>query len=263
MLVLLEIELEACTAGVAAQTSGHVIHGLVFHQLHKSDPQFATAMHDGSASRAFSLSPLYPAGKQPGFPVREFSEGDKVAFRIGLLEDETAHAITTAMSHAALAKLEIGEHLYQMSALRVLQSLSMDEMQVHAADIKDFSIRFQTLTCFHAGKRFLLYPEPRLVIGSLARAWKHACVIPMEQEQLNQIIEGLQIVRYELRTGMSNMTKFMIPGFCGECFYQVDRSLERIHREALRKLLRLLPFTGIGYKTAMGMGQAQVSGSGE
>jgi CRISPR-associated endoribonuclease Cas6 len=90
----------------------------------------------------------------------------------------------------------------------------------------------------------LLFPEGRLVVESAARA----SGLPMP----GLPAECLQPLRHALKTTEVSFGPFVLTGFTGWCEYRAAPAPE------LQALLRAMPYTGLGYKTAQGMGAVQV-----
>ena len=101
-------------------------------------------------------------------------------------------------------------------------------------------LRFVTPTCFRSDGKPLLFPESRLILESAARAAGLPC--PARPEQ------ALRPLRYALQTEDISFGPFTLTGFTGWCEYRAEPSPET------QALLRVLPYTGAGYKTAQGMG---------
>jgi len=59
---------------------------------------------------------------------------------------------------------------------------------------------------------------------------------------------------YQLKTERVDFGKYALHGFRGICEYAMDPALAPALRVKLQQLLSALPFTGVGYKPAQGMG---------
>lgn len=142
-------------------------------------------------------------------------------------------------------------------------------------------MEFATLTTFSRGaahhreygNHFARLPLPIYVFPGLARRWEeHA---PPELQSLVQLSaieqyaqdEGIVIVNYDLKTHHVKFTTHDQPGFIGTCTYMLRGSDEPTSDEtplSIRQQILLLAdyafYCGVGYKTAMGMGQTRVIG---
>lgn len=144
-----------------------------------------------------------------------------------------------------------------------------------AARAERLGLLFNTPTTFRRGKDNLPVPLPELVFGtSLLRKWnKYA----PEEHHLRfpprfSFRTVLRIARYSLdtkivqfRSGGSSPSHGSPPrgfsqiGFVGSCEFEIKDALEA-DEQAVRDIKTLADFAvyaGVGYKTAMGMGQAR------
>lgn len=142
------------------------------------------------------------------------------------------------------------------------------------------TIEFASLTTFKRGSingqgfgnYFARLPLPHLVFPMLARRW-HELSPPevrdmIEQEKIEAYVqdEGIIIDDYELETHTITYTTHKQPGFVGKCTYilrddgdeQEKREGTLTVRQQVMVLAMLAFYTGIGYKPAMGMGQARL-----
>jgi len=120
------------------------------------------------------------------------------------------------------------------------------------------------------GNYFARLPLPRYVFPTLARRW-HEVAPPelayiVQKERIERYIEadGMIIEDYELKKHEVHFTRHPQRGFVGTCTYQLRGPDEPVMPEApltVRQQIFLLAmfafYCGIGYKTAMGMGQVR------
>lgn len=140
------------------------------------------------------------------------------------------------------------------------------------------TLEFTSLTTFSRGSARTGYrahqavlPLPQYMLQNLARRWED--IAPPELahiiqvERLNQYVqdEGIAIIDYDLQAHQVQFTTHRQRGFLGSCTYQLSGPDDRPTQDApltLRQqiyLLALLTFySGVGYKTAMGLGQARL-----
>lgn len=139
-------------------------------------------------------------------------------------------------------------------------------------------LEFASLTTFnrgsakHAayGNHYARLPLPQYVFPGLARRWQE--LVPSEltdlvqKDRIEQYIqdEGIVIDDYQLQTHRVKFTTHIQRGFVGTCTYLLRGPDETATPEApltIRQQLLLLAqmsfYCGIGYKTAMGLGQAR------
>jgi CRISPR-associated endoribonuclease Cas6 len=133
---------------------------------------------------------------------------------------------------------------------------------------KHYEFEFATPTAFSQGqkpwgKQLLLFPTPSLVFENLARQWEIFAPAHLRLENLTpQAIgawcdEHIIVSQYALSTRYLSSSKFGHVGFQGHVTYEVKGNPTAPTAHWLSPLARLALFAGIGYKTAMGMGQAR------
>jgi hypothetical protein len=144
------------------------------------------------------------------------------------------------------------------------------------------ALEFASLTTFSRGSGkdtsydnyFARLPLPQLVFSSLAKRWQELAPPELtgviQREQIDRYLQedGIIIDEYDLQPHMVKFTTHWQPGFVGTCTYLLRRPDWEVPstREAsltVRQQMALLAhfafYTGVGYKTAMGMGQARVN----
>ena len=145
--------------------------------------------------------------------------------------------------------------------------------------VETLGLEFGSLTTFNrANKRSQVYgghyarvPMPHYVFPGLARRWQElappALAGIVQTERLEQYIEdeGIVISDYDLKPHQVYFTRHMQTGFVGTCNYDVRGPDEQVTEEApltvrqqIVMLAQLAFYCGVGYKTAMGMGQMRV-----
>jgi CRISPR-associated endoribonuclease Cas6 len=116
-----------------------------------------------------------------------------------------------------------------------------------------------------------MVPLPELVFLNLLRRWEDiappALLGLLEKERLERYLQedGVIIVDYNLKAHHVHLTTHEQRGFIGTCTYQLrghdekpgaDTSLTL--RQQIYLLAQLAFYTGIGYKTSMGLGQSRI-----
>ena len=119
-------------------------------------------------------------------------------------------------------------------------------------------IRFLTPTAFKQGGRYAIYPQEKLVLQSLMQNWNAVFPeIPIQDEDAVQaMLQGIHITDYSLHTTRYSFKGTRVPGFVGKISVQAKLALPLM--ELWNALLGLAPYSGIGIKTALGMGGVQV-----
>jgi CRISPR-associated endoribonuclease Cas6 len=164
------------------------------------------------------------------------------------------------------------------SGFTSLTNLVEEARQARFGGPVPLTLEFCSLTSFSRGNRKVGYgmhqvmlPLPQMVFQNLARRWED--IAPPElagivqPERLEQYLQedGAIIVDYDLTAHHVHFTTHEQRGFVGSCTYQLRGPDQQTSPEApltLRQqiylLSRLAFYCGIGYKTAMGLGQARL-----
>lgn len=139
-------------------------------------------------------------------------------------------------------------------------------------------LEFATLTTFHRGsaqsphgKHYVMLPLPEYVFPWLAKRWQ-ALAPPelaevIQPERINRYIaeEGIVITDHALSTHQVHFSRHPQYGFLGTCTYSLRGPDEPSTgpgqfnvRQQLILLSHLAFYTGVGYKTTMGLGQVRM-----
>ncbi len=147
---------------------------------------------------------------------------------------------------------------------------------LHLKPIETLTLEFATLTTFHRGlaesmygKHYALLPLPQFVFLWLARRWRElappelADIIQCEQIEHYIAEDGIIIDDHALQTHRVQFNRHPQRGFLGTCTYELRgpdeaRPSQLTVRQQLVLLSWLAFYTGVGYKTTMGMGQVRV-----
>jgi CRISPR-associated endoribonuclease Cas6 len=111
-----------------------------------------------------------------------------------------------------------------------------------------------------SGDYFALFPEPLLVWDSLLRTWNRYApdTFTIEKQTLRTFLRSFVTVSAcdDLATHTLHYPKYTQKGFTGICRYQVDG--DDTHAGQLTALAEFARYSGVGYKTTMGMGQVRI-----
>jgi CRISPR-associated endoribonuclease Cas6 len=159
-----------------------------------------------------------------------------------------------------------------------LSSLVEQARQVKCKREEILTLDFVSLTAFSRaegkagyGSHAFMLPLPQFVFQNLARRWQDiappelAGIVQMERLEHYLQEDGVIIVDYDLKAHHVHFTTHQQRGFLGSCTYQLrghDESTSEdaplTLRQQIHLLARLAFYTGVGYKTTMGLGQARL-----
>ncbi len=159
-----------------------------------------------------------------------------------------------------------------VSLASLVEQASQTPFHRHSA----LKLEFTSLTTFSRGNKAsygnypALLPLPELVFQNLVRRWEDIAPPELlgviEKDRLERYLQedGVIIVDYDLKPHHVHFTTHEQHGFIGSCTYQLRGPDERTTPEApltLRQQIFLLAqlafYSGVGYKTTMGLGQVR------
>lgn len=120
------------------------------------------------------------------------------------------------------------------------------------------TMEFCSPTSFKQNGRYVLFPQERLILQSLVAKWDELMPdYPLNDPDAMQMLEaGIAISDYRLRSARYALKGTRIPGFMGQL--TLDVNLSPPMQQIWNALCVLAPFTGVGIKTALGMGGVRI-----
>lgn len=117
-----------------------------------------------------------------------------------------------------------------------------------------FSIEFETPTAFKSDGKYVIFPTPRLIFQSLMNKYSasFADMDMYDEDTLHQLETEAEIVEYRLRSCVFPIEGIKIPSFLGTIKIRLKGS--NTMKKYAGMLLHFGEYSGVGIKTAMGMG---------
>lgn len=237
---------------------GESLHGLLFKILAYVNPSYAEMIHE-DLNKFFTISNLIPFTTRQG-NIKVLEKGIEYKFRITFLNHELFEAFMAFFNKVQEPLLLNGVRLF-FTKIRTNDPTdpwceeSTFEQLLEGKVREHIMLQFLTPTSFRRVDRQLILPEPESVFGNLVFRWKQAggCALVLGEEAIKKI----EINRYELKTRREQFKDYSIKGFTGECeFWLGDLGVQE-RREAMA-LARFAFYSGVGYKTTMGLGQVKM-----
>ena len=267
MLRSILLELVVRHAAAIPVTMGHLAHALFLNLVKQFDPALSARLHDEPGYRPYTLSPL-----RGGTIVGErilLRRGQPCRLRITLLDGGTLwRALQTHFLEAGPIHVHLGDTGFQLA--RILSTPATDSTNWASSTDwqslntlpaqRTITMHFSTATAFSLSERqFGLFPEPPLVWGSLLRDWNSYA--PDHWKMDKQAIRAsagkhISVTACKLSTEFLHFPAYVQKGFVGHCTYQVS-AVEPLAAH-LTTLASFALYSGVGYKTTMGMGQVRV-----
>lgn len=209
--------------------------------LERSPKEFAARLHEIAVT-----------------PVSHYVCGD--TWQISLFGAETIDTLAPVLDRTQEFFLR-REHCRIGLELRSVEGIEGVEMLLDAPTPSQGTLEFITPTAFKSGGSYQLLPTQRLVMQSLILKWNgcFGSVCPIEDEGggLEALAEGLRYRSVRLSSCQYPMKHTQIPGVLGTIAF--DDRLEGFHRQLADALLTFGTYSGLGIKTALGMGGLKIT----
>ncbi|MEO6889821.1 MAG: CRISPR-associated endoribonuclease Cas6 [Ktedonobacteraceae bacterium] len=265
-LYSLILELTSTRAASIPATNGHQAQALFLDLVRQVDPALSARLHDEPGYRPYTVSPLRGARTRDGLLFLQ--AGQPYHIRITLLDDGQLWQCLSARC-LATPSLTLFLDTAEFQLQRVLSTPESDATgwAGHAdwqtlASIparRAITLYFASPCAFSLGdRRYALFPEPRLVWDSLLRTWNLYApeVLHIEKTALRDFVTNqVAISDYALHTTTLHFPRYIRKGFLGTCSYCIQTSAASANHVAT--LAAFARYSGIGYKTPMGMGQVR------
>lgn len=195
-------------------------------------------------------------------------DGDEHVIEIGIVDDTLAERLVAgADAHRAspaTARLPMIEPVQQVAAVTWSQLAATPPQP-------KWTVRFISPVTFRRGDRFMPWPAPSSVFGSLRAAWrtfgaKHVGDLTVDLKADPLIVTALNghshtervVLRAQPASGRPPV-QVTVTGFVGCVQYALDGPIDP---GAVAALLALAPYAGIGGYTTRGFGGARVTPRG-
>lgn len=137
-----------------------------------------------------------------------------------------------------------------------------DLLEEFYSDVCDryLNMEFLTPVSFKSGGMYVNMPELRFIYQSLMNKYSAASddMDMYDEETLEQLVKCSRVTRYKLRSALFPLEGVKIPSFVGEMCIRVTGTPTMA--KYARLLTRFGEYSGVGIKTAIGMGGLRMSG---
>jgi len=259
------LELHAVNAATISATMGHQAHALFLNLIKQVDPVLSARLHEEPGYRPFTVSSLDGVRTQDN--SISLQPGQACRLRVTLVDGgQLWQCLSMHFLEARSMTLRLGEAELQLN--RMLSTPSADptgwagftdwQTLAFTPARHTITMRFASPTAFSLGdRRFAFFPEPILLWDSLMRVWNTYApeVLHVDKPALRDFIpQNVTVTDYTLHTSTLHYPRYVQKGFVGTCNYLIQ---SREHAAQLTALAEFARYSGVGYKTTMGMGQAR------
>ena len=285
------LRLHPVEAGWVSPSSGSQAHAAFLDIVHQNDPVLAEQLHQPNKRRPFTVGLLQGFNHLPAAKLEEaITKNQKVQvfpgqvywLRITMLDSKLFGTfIQHLITKPATLSIRLGEAQFEVS--RLIGSpepgsaanpwtaySSFAELSTYTEAQRYYEFEFATPTAFSMGqqswgKLMKLLPEPAYVFESLAKQWEtfapeHLRLAANDlttRRLASWCEESLIVARYALETRYLPSSKFAQAGFQGKIMYEMKGMRSSPEAAWLTPLAHFALFSGVGYKTSMGMGQTR------
>lgn len=121
------------------------------------------------------------------------------------------------------------------------------------------TIQFVTPTAFKQNGTYINYPNIRMIYSNIMKAYDiaHTDEKVYDEDTLEQLVENTVLSRYELRSASFSLEGIRIPSFIGRITLKMNGTQTMINFAQM--LFSFSSYSGIGIKTALGMGAIKIN----
>ncbi|MEH1854475.1 MAG: CRISPR-associated endoribonuclease Cas6 [Nostoc sp.] len=263
--------------------TGRHLHALFLTLVSSVDTTLGDRLHDSTADKAFTLSPLQISntnspllkGGKGGYKLQYSHQqpipaGTPCWWRISLLDDSLFSRLTQLWLNLNPNRpWHLGPaDLYITSIQGIPQSIqpwanasTYAQIYEEASDVCDglrlrnssINLSFSTPTAFRQGQYDSTLPTRESVFNSLLSRWNKYSGIELSHIAIESIFPSFVNIHTEIIA--DSRSKFI--GIIGEVNYKILGEIEPIQIKQLNALADFALYAGIGRKTTMGMGMSR------
>lgn len=242
MITKICLELEETNGTPIISADAYCLYGWLMERV---SSEFAAYLHEGG-ERPFSQH-----------LIREREEPFRADYHWNLFSEEAVEGIVPALFSTQTFFLHSGEkRLVVIKAEKEVVNFEKIIKRCFSSPQipTSYKVSFLTPTTFKTEEHYALYPTAELIVKSAAARFAQldTDVVMKDEEAIAQLAAATQISAYSLRTGKYRMKGSCIQGFTGWVRLTIHGP------DPMRRLFWLLmnatPFTGLGIKSALGMG---------
>ncbi|MBW4554450.1 MAG: CRISPR-associated endoribonuclease Cas6 [Trichormus sp. ATA11-4-KO1] len=256
--------------------TGRHLHALFLTLVSSVDRKLGDRLHDATADKAFTLSPLQISsanspllkGGRGGCKLQHSHQqpipvGTPCWWRISLLDDTLFSQLTQLWLnlnpnhpwHLGPADLYITSiQGTPQSTQPWANACSYAQLYEQASDRdRTIDLIFSTPTAFRQGKFDTTLPTRECVFNSLVSRWNKYSGMEFDHIAIESIFPSFINIHTEILA--DSRSKFI--GIIGEVSYRILGEIEPIQIKQINALADFVLYAGIGRKTTMGMGMVR------
>lgn len=264
MLLSAVLALRPTQPGSQRAFLGKAAHAFFLRLVSEADAELATALHDQSENRPFTVStPMtLRMGRATGAPVAGYDQ----VLRITSYAPDLSRLLVQRALPRLPQRIALGDDVFSVRGVFVDRDFHPLGDQTSYEQLADryllssqrpparVKLHFASPTTFRSGDKNVPLPLPGLVFGGLADRWNAHSPITVPADTRSYAEEHMAIAQCAIRTRTIDIAGGKQVGFVGSCSY-----LALVNDAYWQRIIGLLAafafYSGVGYKTTMGFGQ--------
>lgn len=238
-------------------------HAWFMEQVQAREPALARAWHAPNRPRPFTVAVL--PGPQSALALRLTGLTAEAAGLLADLAERPPPAITLNRQRWLVQDVATQPGQHPEAGASTWEALISAHALTASPPPRSLTLRFVSPTSFRRSPpggpgQHLPLPLPELVFGGLLGRWNAFAPMPLPVDLRPYLAGHLLLTRYRLKTRhvrFSRGARGALPAFVGQVTYSLS-GRDR-YRHSLVHLLAAFAFwSGVGVRTAMGLGQVRV-----
>lgn len=261
MLAAFDIRLSPAADASLPHPCAHQVHAALLAAVNRVNPEQARALHSDAQVKPFAISTLWPRIRIRGTTL-EVPKDAECRVRLTTLDRATFEAFSSALMPltASRGSLVINgtDYVLHEAALTAPYGGAASWEDLCRHEMRQVTLKFISPTSFRRAGLNVPLPDPRLVLGSLWQKWQAYSGIGFGEDVFEEVQSLTALAAADIHTRVWKYPRYLMTGFVGTATYQITGNPSSGAIRLFNGLLHLAPFSGVGYKTTMGMGQCSL-----
>lgn len=247
---------------------GRATQAFLLHSIERFQPDLSSKVHDNSDMKPFTASTLI--GGEARDDLLRFSPSMAVKVRYTTLHPSLSTLLLeTLVPDWQIRGVLIHDQLFEVTAAdanvltnRATGSTSFEKLLESASSHTTLRLTFASPTAFKSTQgHFIPLPQPELVFSSLLARWNVFSPIQLSDDLYIYCHENIALQSVDIRSEEVTFGRGVwntVSGFTGQAVYHLLGGSEETRR-CINALAAFAPYSGVGVKTTVGLGQVRVN----